>query len=204
MAQDDETPPEVTQEPEKPAKKPRKPAKPKARDPKTIGDPGGAPPSNGNGIRSNSVEEERRFRAVMDLMVMGADRTEILHSATEEGWRMSMRAIEAYMAKCRIEINRILDLKREDHLAGVLRRRHRYSALAVANGDIKTALASDDSFAKLCNLFPATVVRSENKEIPSDEPPKRLNLDELKLLSVEIARDIQEAEGLREGGVGPQ
>ncbi len=168
--------------PEKPEHEPKK--KPR-KGPKH---PDDLPPSNGNGKRCNEEEERRRLRRVMALIVGGSGRLEIHHIASQEGWGLHLRSVQDYMVKARKEINLVVDKRREDFLSDVLSRRILMFATAMQNGDVKTALAADDSFAELLGLFPPKATKAD---VSVSQTPKGPPLSDAEFETI-LARSTDE------------
>jgi hypothetical protein len=103
----------------------------------------------------SKTEHSARVDAVLRIKLDGAGPHDIADFAREQGWDVSTRQLQRYVAAAAARIRKWADENRDELLAEHVAKRRSLYARAVNCGDLSTALRILDSEAALLNLFPA-------------------------------------------------
>lgn len=120
-----------------------------------------------------------RIDAVVQMLLSGLTSRDIFRYSSEpaQNWGVTARQIDNYIVEATSLIAATLETGREKVLETELAQRRHLYAQALAQGDVRTALAVKKDLCELLGLYPAKKVEysGELAELSMDERRARLN-----------------------------
>jgi hypothetical protein len=104
--------------------------------------------------RANSAEVAARVEEVLYARLNGAELYDLVAFAKEKGWDVSKRQLQRYAAAADDLLAESLEKDRQKLLRRHLAQRRSLYARAIADGDLRTALAVAQDEAELEGLYP--------------------------------------------------
>jgi len=99
------------------------------------------------------IEKEKRINEVGSLLLMGANRANILKYAEKEGWNVSDRQVDNYIRDYKNRCIRMLEENLERERAVHIRRNELLFNKSYSLADYKTCLQIDKNIADLKGLY---------------------------------------------------
>ena len=104
-------------------------------------------------VGSDSTQIEFRIAAITSILAHGGVRSDCIRYASEQGWGVTTRTVENYIAKAREDIKSDWELERPQLIAQMLTRLQRYERKAEEKGELTTAIQSVITQAKLVQVL---------------------------------------------------
>lgn len=106
------------------------------------------------GVKSHAVQLATRHEAVLQMLLVGARRADVLRYASEQGWNVSSRTVENYIAAAHAILEAQADKDRDRVFRLHLAQRQELYARAVNSGDLRAALAVVKDTDELLGYYP--------------------------------------------------
>lgn len=116
-------------------------------------------PPKGHKARSTRLTTEQRMEAVFELMIEGESTAGIVRFASREGWNVTRRQIQDYMAQATERFRQAADFDRPAQIGKALRRYQKLHMTASRAGDTRAAADAQGRLCKLLGLDAPTMAR---------------------------------------------
>jgi len=130
--------------------------------------------------RATKAQREQRIEALLDLLVGGVNRRGILTWVAQQGWGLSERQVDSYVALARVRLTELGRADRDYELGRSAARLQLLYAKSYAAGNLQLALQSLRALAQLLGLNAASDVEvSGHLDLHADREELTKRLAEL-------------------------
>jgi hypothetical protein len=102
---------------------------------------------------TDSTQIETRVAAITSLLAQGGTRSDAIRYATEQGWGVTTRTVENYLAKARQNIRSDWEIERPQLIAEMLSRLQRYEKEAANSNQYGVSVQAIVTAAKLVQIL---------------------------------------------------